>query len=159
MSFCIWGPVTDILFQTMECIFPLNSLHPQQSQKQASKQPEGPDPHCQPTTPDCSAVRAGTGKVWEFSAKCTEYFGSSLQAVDGPWVSFPQAEGTHHLRNLSSQQHEGARAPYAKGLPLLPRVHPRCSPNLFLMIPVMHMVVPETGVCLGTSVSSWPSES
>lgn len=128
MSFCIWGPVTEILFQAMEFILPLNTLHPRKGQKQASKEQEGPDPHCQPTTPNfCSAVRTGTDKVREFSAKYIQYFGSFLQAIGGPWVSFAWAEWTHHLRKLSSQQHEGAWAPYAKVLPLLPRVRPRCS--------------------------------
>lgn len=36
MSFCIWGPVTGILFHAMEYILPLNTLYPQKGQKQAS---------------------------------------------------------------------------------------------------------------------------
>lgn len=128
MSFCIWGPVRELLFQAIEYIFPFSSLHVLRKAKSKQGTIRGassllPVHH----TDFCSAVRTVTDKVWEISAIYTQYFRSFLQAISGPWVSFPQAKWPHHLRKLSSQQHEVGWAPCVKGLTLLPRVHPRCS--------------------------------
>lgn len=128
MSFCIWGPVRELLFQAIEYIFPFSSLHILRKAK--SKQ--GTRREASSSLPVhhmdfYSAVRTVTDKVWELSAIYTQYFRSFLQAISGPWVSFTQAEWPHHLRKPSSQQQEVGWAPCVKGLTLLHQVHPRSS--------------------------------
>lgn len=123
MSFCIWGPVTEMLFQATEYVFPLNSLHPQKDQEQASNK-------CGQTL-IASPTHGDSAQHWGLAlTKCKSFLLNTVSILEALWrlsMSFPWAEWTHHLRELSSQYHGGIWAPYAKGLAILHQVQLRSS--------------------------------
>lgn len=140
----------------MEYIFPLSSLHVlrKAKSKQATRgtRPSLPAHH---TRLLCESFLLNTPTLLETFYRLS---------VD-PGCPFPGQNGLTTSGSCPHSNVRGAEHHSQKGCPFSLRhilgaaYDGFISPNLFLMRPVMHMMVPKTKVCLGTSASPRASES
>lgn len=160
MYFCIWSPVTGKLFQAAEYVFPLSSLHVLRKAKSKQAATRGvitslPAHH----TWLLLAMRTGIDKIQELSAKCTGgWGGGGVRSMCCPLaLGSPGCQQWREAQPSPATMCLGATwlQPGWQGLNRISII----SPNLFLILSVMHITASKKNLCLETSASPQALES